>query len=592
MLRLNAGPGISDLELHHLAGQADEKPDLAMLGEFQRVGEQIDEDLPQPRLIGGHALRQVGGMLDTEMDAFGRRLHTEHAGNLVKELRKADFLALDFNASRLDFGNIHQPLDEPLQMLTTAADDADGLAPRLRDGGVQLQQLGIAEHGVQRRAQLVADAHHESGFRQIGGFGDLARAGQLGICLAMRVDLRRAAGASAGFSPPRRRRWISRARTCSQANTPAISIRQKNTRHSAPASALPELWKLFACQYTVSRMMPMVSTESANTNRKRSSTRVHPPAQGRRQAGFQQPGQLHGVARVGLAGVAATGFERAAKRADRRRIDRAESHVRRFKRVAADAALQRPHPRPGAARLSRQIKASFGRNGEQRHGNERSQQRQERRESMRQRVRAAGLREQPDEHRKRHAAGADRVDIKQMGALELDLRPAETAKLHQHQISADRADPGAGQDGIESEDRLDGAIDAKLHQQQGDGNIEHEPDHPPRMAVREPGEEVRPSDGPGIGVGDIDLGLRDGDQQHHRKHRELRARLHPISHAVHDGGLPAALTETPTRSASTAKTEPASIFTMPGSTQPGPALKSAAHQPKRRPGSAGLRKRR
>ena len=67
----------------------------------------------------------------------------------------------------------------------------------------------------------------------------------------------------------------------------------------------------------------------------------------------------------------------------------------------------------------------------------------------------------------------------------------------------------------------------------------------------------------------------------------------PVGDAVHDGGLPGlGDAETPAPTASTAKTEPASIFIMPGSTQPGPAHSSAAHQPSCRPGAGGFRKRR
>ena len=60
---------------------------------------------------------------------------------------------------------------------------------------------------------------------------------------------------------------------------------------------------------------------------------------------------------------------------------------------------------------------------------------------------------------------------------------------------------------------MDGLVGAQLHQQQRDQQVEHQPNHPPGMAVRQAGEEVGPGDRPGIGVGDVDLELGQHDEQ-------------------------------------------------------------------------------
>ena len=65
----------------------------------------------------------------------------------------------------------------------------DVLAPAGADGEVALQQLSVAEDGVQRRAQLVADADDEPGFREVGRLGHLLGLLQLRVGAPVRGDL-------------------------------------------------------------------------------------------------------------------------------------------------------------------------------------------------------------------------------------------------------------------------------------------------------------------------------------------------------------------------------------------------------------------
>jgi hypothetical protein len=72
-------------------------------------------------------------------------------------------------------------------VLGAAAHDGDGVAPMRRDGRVALQELSVAENGVERRAQLVADAHHETALGQIGGLRGFLGTLQLLVGLPMRL---------------------------------------------------------------------------------------------------------------------------------------------------------------------------------------------------------------------------------------------------------------------------------------------------------------------------------------------------------------------------------------------------------------------
>ena len=135
---------------------------------------------------------------------------------------------------------------------------------------------------------------------------------------------------------------------------------------------------------------------------------------------------------------------------------------------------------------------------------------------------------------------------------------------------------------------LDRRIDADLHQQQRDGHVEHQPHHAARMAVRQAREEIRPGDRAGIGVGDVDLELRDDHQQPGRRQcRPGRAgrRRRPCGTSAPAGSR--APRGTPARSASKARNEPASSFSTPSTIQPGPAAdQRASHQRQRCPGVA------
>ena len=75
-----------------------------------------------------------------------------------------------------------------MQMLAAAPDGANGLAPMRRDQGVDFEKLGVAQNRVQRRAQLMANAHNKTGFGEIRGFGHFPCTRQLGAGAPMRRD--------------------------------------------------------------------------------------------------------------------------------------------------------------------------------------------------------------------------------------------------------------------------------------------------------------------------------------------------------------------------------------------------------------------
>ena len=230
--------------------------------------------------------------------------------------------------------------------------------------------------------------------------------------------------------------------------------------------------------------------------------------------------------------------ERAAQRADRSGIGRAEGGVFRLELIFADAAADRRLVRPSAARLAGDVVLAVGRIGDDRRGDERHGERDEGSERLHRGAEEAGEGERRREARQQHGADAHRVDVVEMRPLELDMRRAEAERLVDREIGDDGADPGGGDRRIEPEDLLERRIYPELDQQQRDGDVEHQPDDAAGMAVRQAREEVRPGDRAGIGIRHVDLELRDDDEEPGERRRHARRRDHVLEgHRIHLGRL-------------------------------------------------------
>ena len=113
-----------------------------------------------------------------------------------------------------------------------------------------------------------------------------------------------------------------------------------------------------------------------------------------------------------------------------------------------------------------------------------------------------------------------------MRALELHMRRAQAERLVDDEVGDQRADPGDRDVGVERQRLLQRLVDADLHQQQRDQHVEHQPHHAAGMAVGQTREEIRPGDRAGIGVGDVDLELRQDDEGARQREREIGLRQH------------------------------------------------------------------
>ena len=206
--------------------------------------------------------------------------------------------------------------------------------------------------------------------------------------------------------------------------------------------------------------------------------------------------------------------------------------------MLANAALDRFDVLPAPPRLARNVVLAVSRIGDQGSGDERNRQRHERRQRLRRRAEHAVERGDRYDGRDRHRADADRVDVVEMRALEFHLRRAQAERLVDDEIGDQRADPGDGNVGVERQCLLQRLVDADLHKQQCDDHVEDQPDHAAGMAVGQAGEEVGPRDRARIGVGNVDLQLRQDHEGAGQRQGQVGLRQHVAKRLeIHVRGL-------------------------------------------------------
>ena len=128
------------------------------LGELDRVGKQIDQNLPNPVLIADVAERGsvVAEVLDRERFGVDLRAHQrERSADCFSDRRP---LELDRHLTRFDLGDIENLVDQGEQMLTARPHPRHVLALLFieRTGDPHSQQVGVAQNGIERSADLVA----------------------------------------------------------------------------------------------------------------------------------------------------------------------------------------------------------------------------------------------------------------------------------------------------------------------------------------------------------------------------------------------------------------------------------------------------
>src|SRR5450830_176782 len=182
----NADTGVDDVEVGNLAQVVHAYRDAAMVGELDRIAEQIDQNLAQPFLIGMDDVRQAASFFKLKTQSLLLRLGGKHADDLFQKFTQRQFIRGQPHLASLDLGDIEQAINETEQMFAAAPDDTDGILARRRDGGIHMQDLCIAKNAVQGGAQFVAHAGDKTALGQIGRFRCFL--GTLQFCIGLFVS--------------------------------------------------------------------------------------------------------------------------------------------------------------------------------------------------------------------------------------------------------------------------------------------------------------------------------------------------------------------------------------------------------------------
>src|SRR5580704_15276321 len=147
--------------------------DLARVGELDRVADQIEQHLGQAAVVAA-GRRQIWRHLDLECEFLVIRQRLDRAIDAVHHVFDGIILDRQYQLPGLDFRQIEHVVDQAEQMLAVrlhALHHGAHFFRRLAVNAVD-NKLGIAENGIERRAQLVAHIGKELRF-MLARFRDL-----------------------------------------------------------------------------------------------------------------------------------------------------------------------------------------------------------------------------------------------------------------------------------------------------------------------------------------------------------------------------------------------------------------------------------
>ena len=522
VLRCHAAAGVDDVEAQHVMARIHMQRDLSRGGEAHAIAKQVDENLAQPFGVRAHPLRQLSrhGVVERESLVFGLRTH--HVFDFFQQLGQRQRRALQLQSARLDACEIEQTIDQAEHVLATLVDGGQRLAWVHVGGAVLQQNLRIAEDAVERCAQLVRDAGDVAGLGDVGEFGGLF----CGLQCRVRAVVRRHFLGQQLVVPVR---FFLRqhAAFAGQNNPPRAHQRQQGEQRKHLDEGPLQKQRAAAGHDLLRVDNPHDGGhqchQKGGDEKIVRHAKVEPPRDAARKEPVHPTVDLLGRARAGFAAIAAARFECAAERANGGAVGRAPGHVFRFERVLADRAVHGLPRCPARADGACEVVFSLRDPRDQRRAQERGEERNEGRKGLQCRAEDPCVGRDAQGRCNHRGAQSHGVEIVQMGALEFDVAWAQAQWLVDHQIGHQRAHPGNRNVAVKTQHLLERTERAQRHQQHRNQHVEHQPDHAPGMAVGEPRKEIRPGERARVGIGEIDLELRDDDKD--RRHRQHPRRV-------------------------------------------------------------------
>ena len=134
--------------------------DLAALGELDRVGHEIEQDLFQASAVAEHRGRKAGVNEDRQVQALVLGLRGEQLGGPLDGIAQNEFVAVEFELASLDPRQVENVVDDGEQRLRRIVDGSEQLLLPLVEPRPH-EEIRHAEDAVHRRADLVAHVGEE-----------------------------------------------------------------------------------------------------------------------------------------------------------------------------------------------------------------------------------------------------------------------------------------------------------------------------------------------------------------------------------------------------------------------------------------------
>ena len=170
----DADAGVANLETqpHGRAGfvnEADADRNLALLGELDRVGREVQQDLPKVMRVALEVIFDRGVDQRVQPQSLALRMRAQELHEPVQERVKVEVGDLDREPAGFDLRDVEHVVDERSHHADGVAEQAQELA-LLRIEPRGMEEVDDTHDAVQRRAHLVAHVREERALRPVGLF--------------------------------------------------------------------------------------------------------------------------------------------------------------------------------------------------------------------------------------------------------------------------------------------------------------------------------------------------------------------------------------------------------------------------------------
>ena len=148
-----------------------------MLGEFDCVANQIDQDLTQARGITPHHRGDFRGEREEQLDALLMRLEGQRTAGVRNQLKRRKIDLFQGKTPGLDAGEVEDVIDDDEQRLRRRLHRIQVITLLVCEFGIE-QQIGHAQHAIHGRADLMTHVRQEVAFGPARSLGGLLRRNQ------------------------------------------------------------------------------------------------------------------------------------------------------------------------------------------------------------------------------------------------------------------------------------------------------------------------------------------------------------------------------------------------------------------------------